>query len=108
MTRALASRNVETNLRTDSAVVQLFTIHKLKQSPEKSPEHPKNLLRGSRIKKDGSQRTNSTWQVDTHMVLPQTKCLKSYNFIVQFYVFECCYPSCRWRCALLDVAGAKR
>ena len=39
---------------------------------EKSPEHQ---LRGSRIKKGSSLRTNSnkTWRVDTHMVIPQTK-----------------------------------
>ena len=33
-----------------------------------------NLLDSSRIKKDSSLRTDSIWQVDTHMVLPQTKC----------------------------------
>ena len=38
----------------------------------KSPEHPINLLRGSRIKKGSSLRTNSTWQVDTHMVYIDT------------------------------------
>ena len=35
------------------------------------PNNPINLLPS--IKKDISLRTNSTWQVDTHMVLPQAK-----------------------------------
>ena len=39
--------------------------------PRSLPNNPINLLRGSRI----LERTNSTWQVDTHMVLPQTKCI---------------------------------
>ena len=39
-----------------------------------SKQHIKKIfLQGSRIKQDSSLRTNSTWQVDTHMVLPQTK-----------------------------------
>ena len=42
------------------------------------------LLRGSRVKQDSSLRTNSTWQVDTYMVLPQTNyTLITYNAMPQ-------------------------
>ena len=60
---------------------------------EKSPEHPLNLLRDSRIKQDSSLRTNSTWQVDKYTVFLQTKYI-----IIRW--------NCTWDHNALGVGGA--
>ena len=57
------------------AVPIAYRANYLQLANQKSPEQSEqNLLRGSRLySKTVLQRTNATWQADTHMVLAQTK-----------------------------------